>query len=615
MLGYMGRILRVDLTWRTITEEPIDAETARAFIGGSGYGTKIIHDEVPGDTDPLGPANKLVFMTGPLTGTIFPTTTRYEVCTKSPLTNMWLATSSAGWWARDFKLAGYDGLIVEGAADSPVYLWINDGKAEIRDAGALWGLDSDQTQEAIRAELGDENIKISCIGPAGEKQVLLACVMNDEQRAAGRGGAGAVMGSKNLKAVAVRGTGKVPVADEAALKEGAKNVRAAIKGHPVVSQFTPYGTAGLLEHSWVSGDTPNKNWAKGEWREGCEALNGRTMAETILVPHQACHGCFIRCARWIKIDEGRFAMEGPGPEYETLAAFGTMVMNDDLEAVCWANDLCNRYGVDTISTGSAIAFAMEAYEKGVISREDAGCDLTWGNVDAIIEMTEQIGSARGLGALLGQGVKRAAAQLGQGTEDYAVHVKGMEVPYHDSRAYTSMVPVYATGTRGACHMHGAAFVMEQGAPRPDTGAPVGDIDRFSREGKAILAMLSQDKASVVDSLTLCMICSDGMIYADMAAALQAATGEPWDAERVGKTGERITNLQRVFSMKCGITGADDTLPRRLLEGVPDGSHAGQAPDLAYMLADYYRERGWDEKGRPTEAKLRELGLLEIVGAF
>jgi aldehyde:ferredoxin oxidoreductase len=308
-------------------------------------------------------------------------------------------------------------------------------------------------------------------------------------------------------------------------------------------------------------------------------------------------------------------MEGPGPEYETLAAFGTMLMNDNLEAVCWANDLANRYGVDTISTGGAIAFAMECYEKGIITRERAGCDLTWGNVDAIFDMIEQIGERRGLGALLGQGVKRASAELGQGTEDFAVHVKGMEVPYHDSRAYTSMVPVYATGTRGACHMHGAAFVMEQGAPRPDTGIPVGEIDRFGREDKAILAMLSQDKASVVDSLTLCMICSDGMIYADMAAALQAVTGEPWDTERVAKTGERITNLQRVYSMKCGITAADDTCPRRLLEGTPDGSHAGRAPDFAYMIQDYYRERGWDENGRPTPEKLRELGLLEMVGEF
>jgi aldehyde:ferredoxin oxidoreductase len=607
-------MLRVDLTARTIVEEPIDADTARAFIGGAGYGTRVLHDEVPGDTDPLGPKNKLVFMTGPLTGTVFPTTSRYEVCTKSPLTNMWLATSSAGWWAREFKLTGYDGLIVEGAADSPVYLWIQDGNVEIRDAAALWGLDSDQTQAAIRVELADEKVRVSCIGPAGEKQIPLACIMNDEQRAAGRGGSGAVMGSKNLKAVACRGSKRVAVADEATLKDAAKTVRAIIKGHPVVSQFTPYGTASLLEHSWVTGDSPNKNWSVGLWREGTEKLTGRRMAETILVPHQACQGCFIRCARWIKIDEGRFAMEGPGPEYETLAAFGTMLMNDDLEAVCWANDLCNRYGVDTISTGSAIAFAMEAYEKGIISKEDAGCDLTWGNVDAIIEMTEQICTGRGLGAVLGKGVKRASEELGRGTADYAVHVKGMEVPYHDPRAYIAMGVNYATGTRGACHMHGNCLGLEEGAPRPDTIAPMG-LNRFDQEGKGLMAMLCQDKASVVDSMVICMMTSDGMVYPDMARVLEAATGEPWTPERVAQTGERITNLQRVYSMKCGITGADDRLPKRLLEPTAEGGQEGHVPDIALQLREYYAARGWDENGRPTEQKLEELGLLSIVGDF
>jgi aldehyde:ferredoxin oxidoreductase len=614
LLGYMGKLLRVDLTRRTLKEEPLDVETARALLGGAGYAARIINDEVPGDADPLGPANKLVFMTGPLTATVFPTTSRYVVCTKSPLTSMWLDASSAGWWGRDFKLTGYDGLIVEGAADAPVYLWMQDGRAQIRDASGLWGLDSDQTQAAIRTELGDEKIKVCCIGQAGENQVPLACVMNDEGRAAGRGGAGAVMGSKNLKAIACRGGLRVPVAHEAGLRETAKNLRAAITNHPVVSQFTPFGTASLLEHGWVSGDVPNKNWGKGLWREGCEALNGRRMAETILVPHAACQGCFIRCARWIKIDEGPFAMEGPGPEYETLAAFGTMVMNDDLEAACFANDLCNRYGVDTISTGSAIAFAMEAYEKGVLTKEDAGCELTWGNADAIMEMIEQIGAARGLGALLGKGVRRAAAELGRGTEDYAVHVKGMEVPYHDPRAFFSMAATYATGARGACHMHGASFIMEQGAPRPDTGIPP-QVDRFANEGKAALSKLAQDKASIVGSMVICMIASDGMIYADMAKALEAATGEPWTTERVGHTGERITNLQRVFSLKCGITGADDKLPKRLLEGPDEGSHAGKVADLALQLAEYYQVRGWDKNGRPTPEKLEELGLTEIAGEF
>jgi aldehyde:ferredoxin oxidoreductase len=614
MQGYMGKLLRVNLSDRSIREEPVDWTTARAFLGGAGLGTAIINSEVPGSADPLGPENKLLFMTGPLTATLYPTTARYEVCTKSPLTGTWLATSSAGWWARDMKMTGYDGVIVEGKSEAPVYLWIDDGRAELRDASHLWGMDSNETQEAIQAELGDGKIKVACIGPSGEKLILLACVMNDEGRAAGRGGAGAVMGSKKLKAIAVRGTKRVAVADESRLREASKVLRGRIQGHPVVSQFTPYGTASLLEHSWASGDTPNRNWGKGEWREGCEAINGRTMAETILKPHAGCQNCFIRCARWIKIEDGPFAMEGPGPEYETLAAFGTMLMNDDLKAVCWANDLCNRYGVDTISTGSAIAFAMEAYENGVLTKEDTGCDLTWGNVDAIVEMTEQICMGRGLGALLGQGVKRAAAELGRGTEHYAVHVKGMEVPYHDPRAFFSMAATYATGTRGACHMHGASFTMEQGAPRPDTGEHL-EVDRFDNKGKAILSILSQDKASVVDSLVLCMIAADGLIFPDMAGILEAVTGEPWSTEDVGKTGERITNLQRIFSLKCGLTAADDTLPPRLLEGAPDGSHKGQVPDLAYQLADYYRVRGWDQNGRPTAEKLEELGLTDIAGDF
>ena len=610
----MGKLLRVNLTDRTIKEEPLDMATARAFLGGAGYATRVLYDEVPGDTDPLGPANKLIFMTGPMTGTLFPTTSRYEVCTKSPLTNMWLATSSAGWWAREFKLTGYDGVIVEGAADKPVYLWIQNDRAELRDASELWGMDSNETQEALRVELGDPDVRVSCIGPSGEDLIPLACIMNDEGRAAGRGGAGAVMGSKNLKAIAVRGTKRVAVADEPALRGASKAVREGIKHHPVVSQFTPYGTGSLMESGWPSGDVPNKNFSKGLWREGAEALSGRRMAETILVPHQACQGCFIRCARWIKIEHGPFAMEGPGPEYETLAAFGTGLMNDDLEAVCWANDLCNRYGVDTISTGAAIAFAMEAYQNGVITREEAGCDLTWGNVDAIIEMTEQICTGRGLGALLGQGVKRASEELGQGTEVYAVHVKGMEVPFHDPRAFFSMAVNYATGTRGACHMHGASMILEQGAPRPDTGAPAGS-DRFDRDGKGILAKLAQDKASLVDSMVMCMIASDVLGFAEMASVLTAVTGEPWTPQEVALTGERITNLQRVFSLKCGITGADDTLPARLLQAPDEGGHAGMVPDLAYQLIDYYRERGWDERGRPTPEKLEELGLTEIVGDF
>lgn len=614
MLGYMGKLLRVNLTNRTIKEEPLDFDLARAYIGGAGYGTRIIHDEVPPDADPLGPANKLVFMTGPMTATIVPTTARFEVCTKSPLTNIWLDASSSGWWGRAFKLTGYDGLIVEGCADRPVYLWIQDDQAELRDASSLWGLDATQTQAEIRAQLGDSKVRVACIGQAGERLVPMASIMNDDGRAAGRGGAGAVMGSKKLKAVAVRGKKRTPVAAEPQLRQAVKDLVAVLAAHPLVTSLSSWGTAYSMHTGWAPGDVPIKNWRKGLWREGCMALSGARMAQSILVPHEACQGCSIRCARWIRINDGPFATEGPGPEYETLAAFGTLLMNDNLEAVCWVNDLCNRYGIDTISAGSAIAFAMEAYEKGVITKADVGCDLTWGNVDAIIEMTKQIGEARGLGALLGRGVRRAAAELGKGTEAYAVHVKGMEVPMHDPRAYFSMAATYATGPRGACHLHGLSYAFEQGVILPEGGITYRQ-GRFDRKGKGLAAKVMQDMASVLNSCVLCMFSAAGMGLWHLAAFLQMVTGEHWTADEVSKAGERISNLQRVYNLKCGATRSDDKLPPRLLEPTDEGGHAGKVPDLAFQLAEYYQVRGWDEDGRPTPAKLAELGLTEVVGKF
>ncbi|MGQ9674434.1 MAG: aldehyde ferredoxin oxidoreductase family protein [Chloroflexota bacterium] len=614
MFGYMGKLLRVNLTNRTIKDEPLDLDLARAYIGGAGYGTRIIHDEVPPDTDPLSPANKLVFMTGPMTATIIPTTARFEVCTKSPLTNMWLDASSSGWWGRVFKLTGYDGIIVEGAADKPVYLWMQDDRAELRDASSLWGLDATQTQDEIRTQLDDKRVRVACIGTAGEKLIPLACIMNDDGRAAGRGGAGAVMGSKKLKAIAVRGKKRTAVADEPRLREAVKDLVAVLAAHPLVTGLSAWGTAFNMHTGWAPGDVPIKNWRKGLWREGCMALSGSRMAQTILVPHEACQGCSIRCARWIRIEQGPFAMEGPGPEYETLGSFGTMLMNDNLEAVCWVNDLCNRYGVDTISAGAAVAFAMEAYEKGVITKDDAGCDLTWGNVDAIIEMTQQIGEGRGLGALLGKGVKRAAAELGKGSEAYAVHVKGMEVPMHDPRAYFSMAATYATGPRGACHLHGLSYAFEQGVILPEGGITYRQ-GRFDRAGKGLAAKVMQDTALVLNSCVVCMFCAAGMQLWHVAAFLEMVTGERWTAKDVVVAGERISNLQRVYNLKCGITAADDKLPPRLLEPTDEGGHAGKVPDLAYQLAEYYQVRGWDENGRPTPAKLAELGLTEVVGKF
>ena len=608
MNGYMGKLLRVDLSQRKIAEEPLDINMARNYIGGAGLATRIIFEEVPAHTDPLSPQNKLLFMTGPMTGTLFPTTARYEVCTKSPLTDIWLDASSSGRWGNFFKRTGYDGIIIEGAADKPVYLWITDDHAEIKDASAIWGQDALTTQDSIRREVGETRASVACIGPAGEKQVLLACVINDEGRAAGRGGAGAVMGSKKLKAIAVNGTKRIGWPGDETYRKASKTFTTGLAASILATMLGKDGTANAMDSGWVTGDVPVKNWRQGMWKEGSVKLGGFRMSQTILKGQDACLGCPIRCARHIAIEQGPYIMDGPGPEYETLAMLGTLLLNDNLESVCWANDLCNRHGIDTISTGGVIAFAMEAYEKGLITKADAdGLDLSWGNVDTILELIKLIGERQGLGALLGQGVKRAAEKIGHGAESFAVHVKGMEVPAHDPRAFFSMAATYATGPRGACHLHGNAFAFELGLVMPEAGVTYKQ-GRFDREGKGLATKVAQDFASVANSMVVCSMAAMTMQPATVASFLTLACGTPYTSQDVLRAGERIVNLQRLFNLKCGITAADDKLPQRLLEPTTEGGQAGKVPDIAYQLKEYYRVRGWTPEGVPTTEKVKELGL-------
>lgn len=608
MQGYMGKLLRVDLSKGKLSDEPLDLEKARDYIGGVGLGTRIIFDEVSPTVDPLAPENKLLFITGPLTATIFPTTARYEVCTKSPLTGIWLDASSSGRWGHFFKRTGYDGIIIEGASEKPVYLWITDDHAELRDASHLWGQDALAVQDSIKEELGQKRACVACIGQAGEKEVLLSSIINDDGRAAGRGGAGAVMGSKKLKAIAVLGTNRVAVADEEALRRMVRTFEMGMAQGMALGTMTTYGTAGYMDTGWATGDVPVQNWRKGLWQEGCVNLGGKRMSDTILVGQEACLGCTIRCTRRIKIKKGPYKMEGPGPEYETLAMFGTMCLNDNMEAVCRANDLCNRYGLDTISTGVAISFAMEAYEKGLITKADAeGLDLSWGNVDAILGLVKQIGERRGLGELLGQGVRRAAQKIGKGADAFAVHVKGLEVPAHDPRAFFSMAVNYATSPRGACHLHGMPFSFEQGLVMPEAGITFKQ-GRFERDGKGLAAKASQDFASVVNSLVVCAFFALALTPARITELLSLVTGESYTSKEVLRIGERISNLQRVFNLRCGITAADDKLPPRLLEPTTEGGHVGKVPDVDYQLKEYYNVRGWTPKGVPTRDKLKELGL-------
>jgi len=606
--GYMGKNIRVNLTEGKVAVEDLDLAAARCFLGGSGLAAKVIMDEMSPSVEPLGSENKLLFFTGPLTGTRYPTTGRYEIASKSPLTGIWLDASSAGDWAAFFKKTGHDGIIIEGKSPKPVYLFVDDDKIELRDASHLWGKGFYETQETILKEIGGEKgTRVVGIGPAGEKQVLISAIMNDEGRAAGRGGGGAIMGSKNLKAIAVRGTKTVPLADADTYNGLAK------AKHKEFStwEMSAYGTSGWLEGSWNLGDIPVKNWRVGLWEEGCKSISGKKMAETILKPHRACYMCPLGCSRWVKIEKGRFALEGPGPEYETLGMFGTLLMNDDLESVCYLNELCNDLGLDTISTGSLIGFAMEAYEKGVITKEDAGVDLTWGNVDAIVEMTLQIGQCRGLGQVLGQGARRASAELGQGSEQYAVHVKGLEIPDHDPRAFWSMAVHYATAPRGGCHLHGTPLQYQFGGSSPGFGIK-GTDQRFETKGMGLLAAQAQNKATVVNSLIICEFASSGVDAPEMADLLKSATGMDFSTEEMPVIGERIITLQRAFNVRCGVTAKDDVLPPRLLESPTEGGAASKVPNIEEQLREYYEVRGWTEDGIPSREKLEELGLDEAV---
>jgi aldehyde:ferredoxin oxidoreductase len=613
MDGSAGQILRVDLTTRKWTEEPLNPRLARDYIGGTGLGDRIIYDEVPPSTDPLSPESKIVFATGPVTATSYPSGARYQICFKSPLTGILCDASSGGYWGADLKRAGYDALIVEGAAESPVYLWIHNQKVEIRPASHLWGQDALKVQETIQREIGDERIRVACIGPAGEKKVLLSCIINDEGRAPGRGGNGAILGSKNLKAIAVRGNGAFPIHDLETLNGLCKKIAKDNAMSPAVAAMREYGTAQVLDNLWSMGDTPIKNWQIGLWEEGCKNLGGKKMKETILVPHTACYRCTLGCSRWVRIEEGPYKMDGPGPEYETLAALGTMCLVDDLNAVSFANDLCNRYGIDTISTGVAIAFGMEAYEKGLIKKEDTGgVELKWGDAQAMLAMVHQIGKNEKMGAILGQGVKRAAEKLGGDSWKYAVHVKGMEAPMHDPRTFYSMGLTYAVGPRGACHLHGHSPLWEGVQdPLPEWGLK-GTYPLKVSEGKGKLVKLSQDYTAVVNSMVSCYFVTFILKPSDLAAVLTAATGTKYTPNSLLKVGERIMALHRAYNNLCGVTRKDDVLAPRQLEPTKEGGNAGRVPDMEVMIKEFYKASGWTPSGKPSRKTLESLGLRDVA---
>ena len=625
MFGYAGRLLRVDLTAQRTSAEELSADDARKYLGGRGLAAKVLFEELEPGIDPLGPKNKLVVASGPLTGTMVPGTTRFGVFAKSPLTNIWGEASAAGWFAPEMKAAGYDFIVVEGAADRPVYLWVRDGEAELRDANRVWGKFTLDAEKTIREEIGDPKAQILSIGPAGEKLVRFANVLHAAHRAAGRTGMGAVMGSKKLKAIAVCGTKKIEMADEARLKHLTKTILARFKHLKDPQNLGKYGTARLSPILNEDGLLPTKNFQDGVF-EGAEKISGEEMARTILKKRLFCPGCPIGCIRVVEVKKGPFSPVIPeygGPEYETVAALGSLCLNDNLESIAKANMICNMYGIDTISTGVTIAFAMECYENGILTAKDTeGIELTWGNANAIIQMVEKIAKREGLGNVLAEGVKRAAGKIGKGAERFAMHVKGLEIPMHEPRGKKGIGLSYAASNRGACHLqslHDPYFEKPDACPEAGITEKL-DIYSTSRTKVDYVIRAENTWGTLSDSL---IICKFTFMYwpfvklSDMPEIMRAVTGWDTSVEELMTTGERIYNLCRAFNVREGITRRDDVLPSRF-EALPitGGAARGQTLGrsvLNKMLDDYYDLRGWDKKtGIPSRKKLEELGLKFVA---
>lgn len=598
MAGWIGTILRVNLTEGTIKKEALDMEAAKKFLGCRGLGVYYYTKEVEPGVDALGPKNNLIFATGALTGTMGTSTGRYEVVTRAPLTGTMAASNSGGYWGPELKYAGYDMIILEGQSEKPVYLDIYNGRVALKDASDLWGLDVPKTTAAILAK-SDPDTKIACIGPAGENQALMAAIMNDEHRAAGRSGVGAVMGSKKLKAIAVRGTNGVKIGDKDKFLKAVRDSRKLLFDNGVTSAGLPtYGTNVLVNILNSVGSHPTRNFRESYF-ETADKIGGESLTAERLHRNKACASCVIGCGR-VAWSEGKFAGEGEGPEYETAWSFGSDCGIDDLDLVNKANFMCNELGLDTITMGATIAAAMELYEMGVLTQEITGCELKFGNSDAVVALVEATAYRKGFGNELAEGSYRLADKYGH--VEVSMTCKKQEMPAYDPRGIQGIGLNYATSNRGGCHVRGYTISPEVlGLPEK--------LDQQSIKEKPIWVKAFQDLTSAVDSAGMCLFTTFALGAPAIAAQISGATGVEYTPEDIAAVGERVYNMERMYNINVGFTKADDTLPDRMLhEPIPSGPMKGHVSRLDEMLPEYYAARGWDENGVPTEAKLQELGL-------
>lgn len=610
--GIMDRVLFADLSSGELDVERLDQRLYEDYLGGYGLGAYVVYTHQRARVDALGPENTLGFVAGVLTGTDAITGNRYCVVGKSPKTGTWGDANSGGFFGPALKASGFDAAFLVGIASGPVYLLLENGKATLRSAAHLWGLDSNETEDRLRADLGDD-IRIACIGQAGERRSLMACVMNDKGRAAGRSGLGAVMGSKKLKAVVVRGNQEVPVADRERLARVRKEALAVMKTKGFYEVLRDYGTGGLTQGSVESGDCPIKNWGgTPEDFPTADRISEENVTR-VQTKRFGCWRCPISCGGHVKVESGPYASETHKPEYETLGVFGALCLNDNLESIVKANELCNRYGLDTISTGATVAFAMECFEEGVLTRKDTGgIELTWGNHEAIVAVTEQICRNEGFGALLADGIKAAADKIGEAAAPYAMHIHGEELAMHDPRLSPGLASSYKIDATPARHTQTSAWTFEGGdGAFPGLSAHFALPERYAYAGKGNAHRVVSAFGHVLNAAGICLFGAYVTPYTSLQDSLSAVMGREFTFEDVLNIGDRIAALRMAFNAREGLRSKDFEVPGRMIGRPPldKGPLAGVTIDLDQQLHDYFVAMGWDtQTGLPTQETLTRLGL-------
>ena len=614
MWGYKGLIAEIDLSTRKINKITLEEEILRRYIGGSGLAAKLFLDQVNSDVNPLSDGNNLYIMTGPLTGTKLPGTGRFSVAAKSPLTNMWGESNCGGNFGPELKFAGYDGIIVKGISDKPVYIFIDDGNISICECPELWGKDTYTVTEFFKKTLsGQKKVKVFAIGQAGENLVKYASIVNDKGDLAGRCGLGAVMGYKKLKAVVTRGTSRVIPSFLQEYEQLAKSTMEKVKKVPMAIGLKTLGTDGGMIVGRKTGDVPTKNWTIGDSIEFTKPLRPYVINEKYLVRGHACYSCPIGCKRVVKVDEGVYqTKEGPGPEYETYGSFGTLLLIKDPEAIIKINETCNQYGLDTITCGSTIAFAIDCFENGLITKKDTdGIELRWGEPDSVLKIIEKIVKGEGFGNLLKEGSREAQKKIGKNSADYLVDVKGLEMPMHDPRSFHGIGLAYATSNRGACHLqHMVHFVETDMTSYPEIGLD-GGYDRLEDEGKAEMTINCEDLGMVVGAVTICIFVMSCLSVNDLIDMMRVTTGFNYNLKEIMECGERLWYLKRAINNNMNIRASDDRLPKKVMIPFKDGSPTGSVPNMELMLRRYYQLRDLDKNGIPTRDKMENLGLLDL----